>query len=174
MSEVWKDIPGHEGAYQVSDQGRVRSLPRTVTRSTRNGTVFSRQLPGRVLRPGVSSPLGHSTVALGRGNSQYVHALVMQAFVGPRPEGADIRHLNGNARDNRLNNLSYGSRHENNLDRLDHGVLKLTREQVERVKRDTRTGLPRGGQRRLAEELGVCESLISSIKKGKAYAHVVV
>lgn len=56
---------------------------------------------------------GHVSVALGKGNSKLVHALVLLAFVGPRPDGFDILHMNHVPTDNRLSNLRYGTRSEN-------------------------------------------------------------
>lgn len=109
--EVWKDIPGQEGRYQVSDQGRVRSLPHYV-RLVAHGKETKRLSPGRVLRPGPMKS-GHLSVAIGKGNSRQVHQLVLEAFVGPRPTGCEVLHLNHHPADNRLENLRYGTRSEN-------------------------------------------------------------
>lgn len=109
--EIWKDIPGHAGRYQVSDEGRVRSLDRPV-RVVCQGIDTVRIAKGKVLRPGPSKS-GHVTVALGRGNSRLVHQLVLEAFVGPCPAGCEVLHLNHVPADNRLPNLRYGTRSEN-------------------------------------------------------------
>ncbi len=69
--ETWKDIPGYEGRYQVSDEGRVRSIDRPV-RVVCHGVEAVRIAKGKMLRPGPSKS-GHVTVALGRGNSRPVH-----------------------------------------------------------------------------------------------------
>jgi NUMOD4 motif-containing protein/HNH endonuclease len=122
--EIWRDIPGFEGAYQVSDLGRVRSLDRAVAH--RDGHRFIR---GRVLRPSLK-PAGYHRVDLrsvGRGSENaervvaHVHTLVLLAFVGPRPEGLEIRHLNGNPGDSRLINLEYATHSRNLLDIKWHG-----------------------------------------------------
>ena len=102
-NETWKPVPGYEMKYHVSDLGRVRSLPRWDGR---------RNMSGKVLSPG-GSKSGHETVALGKGNSKTVHSLVLLAFIGPRPEGADILHGNHVPWDNRLCNIRYGTRSEN-------------------------------------------------------------
>lgn len=109
--EIWKDIPGYEGRYQVSDEGRVRSLPHRV-RLVARGKETTRLSPGRLLRPGRKTS-GHVTVALGKGNSRQVHQLVLESFLGPRPDGCEVLHLNHDPADNRLVNLRYGSRSEN-------------------------------------------------------------
>jgi hypothetical protein len=101
---LWKPVLGFEGFYEVSNQGQVRNA-RT----------------GRVLRPGPSN-FGHLSVVLGRGNTRMVHALVLEAFVGPRPKGKESCHFDGNPANNRLENLRWGTRSENNLDAVRHGT----------------------------------------------------
>lgn len=95
--------------YEVSNLGRVRS--RKADRP-------------RLLKPGVN-PLGYHNLALynsGEPTFTTVHVLVMAAFVGSRPEGMDIRHLDGDPGNNHLDNLAYGSRSENCQDRRVHGT----------------------------------------------------
>ncbi|TLN00386.1 hypothetical protein FDZ73_19580 [bacterium] len=97
MNETWKGIPGYESQYQVSDMGRVRSVTRPITQIGRWGKPFTRVIPGRILKPGQYCKSGHVSVVLGKGtNGKPVHQLVMLTFVGPTPEGQEIRHLDGN------------------------------------------------------------------------------
>lgn len=133
VDEIWKDVPGFEGMYEVSNLGRVRSLPHLVRGRCKNGTEFLRMSPGRVLRPGAQKKSGHLSVAIGRGNSRLVHQLVLEAFVGPRPKAKpgsliDVLHINGDPTDNRLVNLKYGTRGENIKQDYDTGVRKVTPE----------------------------------------------
>lgn len=116
--EIWKDLPGQEGRYQVSNTGSVRSVPRTV-RVVCHGVDTVRIAKGKLLRPGRNKS-GHVTVAIGRGNSRQVHQLVLETFVGPRPAGCEVLHLNHKPADNRLENLRYGTRSENL--RMDYAV----------------------------------------------------
>lgn len=109
--EIWKDLPGQEGRYQVSNTGNVRSTDRPV-RVVCHGVDTVRIAKGKLLRPGRNKS-GHVTVAIGKGNSRQVHQLVLEAFVGPRPAGCEVLHLNHNPADNRLENLRYGTRSEN-------------------------------------------------------------
>lgn len=76
--ETWRPVVGHEGSYEVSDQGNVRSLDRTTIR---NGHVH--KLRGKVLVPVRASEYGYLRVSLGRGKPQFVHRLVAAAFIGP-------------------------------------------------------------------------------------------
>lgn len=107
MSERWLEIPGHHG-YEVSDLGRVRSYKRP------GGPAY---IGGGLNGNGYASVHLHN----GRkGLSFGIHQLVMLAFVGPRPEGQEVRHLNGDPTDPRLVNLAYGTRQENMDDREMH------------------------------------------------------
>lgn len=111
MTEIWKDIPGYEGRYQASDQGRVRSVDHRV-RLVAQGVETTRLVPSKILSPGRGQS-GHVSVALSKGNSKMVHAIVLQTFVGPAPAGHETLHLNHTPSDNRLSNLRYGTRSEN-------------------------------------------------------------
>lgn len=121
-SESWLPAVGYEGLYEVSDLGRVRSLPRV----RRNGNPLS----GRILRPGPQRR-GYLTVALtgrdGVVRSRRVHQLVLAAFVGMRPEGMAVLHRNDVPGDNRLVNLYYGSRLENFVDARCNGRQGMDR-----------------------------------------------
>lgn len=169
MTEKWKDVPGYEGKYQVSDLGRVRSLPHKV-RVVAHGTEATRMSPGRILRPGPKSS-GHLTVSLGRHNSQQVHQLVMRAFVGPRPEGMEVCHNDGDPTNNALDNLRYDTRAENIRDAYRQRGYKgkMDPETV----REVRTALAKGRTGRdISRALGVSENVISDIKLGRTFSWV--
>jgi len=161
-TEIWKDIPGYEGAYQASSLGRIRSLDRYV--NCRSG--YKRLARGRILRPGQYCKSGHVSVVLKRGTGgKPVHQLVALAFIGPRPEGADIRHLDGDPKNNAVSNLVYGSRTENILDvyRIGKVWRKLSTSDVleirELLKDDVRV-------KDIAGRYGVSPSAIHWIKTG--------
>jgi hypothetical protein len=116
--ETWRPVAGYEGLYEVSDLGRVRSVERVVVTSS----GISRRLPGVTLRPGIRHG-GHLQVALSRGGSvvsRKVHQLVLLTFRGSAPEGHGSRHLDGNAQNNTLANLVWGTQGENMIDRWRH------------------------------------------------------
>ncbi len=116
--EAWRPVPGYEGRYEVSDQGRVKSLEREVVRG------FCTVMVGNRILRATKDGRGYRTVALCRDGVQKnftVHSLVMLAFVGPLPKGQLVRHLNGSKTDNRLTNLAYGTYSENAHDKVAHG-----------------------------------------------------
>lgn len=87
----------------MSSEGRLRNR--------RTGRVFA----------GSRSSEGYLQLSNPRVGFHRVHRLVLEAFVGPAPEGHVARHLNGNPADNRLVNLAWGTLDENALDRDVHG-----------------------------------------------------
>lgn len=105
MKEVWRDILGHEGAYQISDQGRVRSLDREVVQGNRWGGLSKRWALGRLLSGALDS-YGYRQVRLGKALF-LVHHLVLEAFGPSRPEGQQTDHINGDRADNRIANLRW-------------------------------------------------------------------
>lgn len=99
---------------------QIPSAPRYSISDT--GIVFG--LNGQPLKPWLSNrdePWSHWVIRLGRGRKRYVHDLVLETFVGPKPEGSCVRHMNGDSRDNRVENLCYGTYSENSYDRVAHG-----------------------------------------------------
>ena len=168
-TEIWKYVPGYEGKYVVSNMGRVKSLERKV-RSVNwyTGKEFFRTVKERILKPGPSNS-GHLSVVLGHGEAgKQVHQLVMKAFVGDPPEGMEVRHLNGDPTDNRLENLEYGTRTENILDVYYQGGRwrKLNLNDVLYARFAAFCEIP---DHVIASELNVAPSTIANIRKGKSY-----
>lgn len=168
IQEIWKDIPGYEGRYQASTMGRIRSVDRTITQIGRFGRPFTRRIKGKILRPGRSKS-GHLSVVLGHGaHGSQVHQLVLLTFLGPVPKGMEVRHLNGDPADNRIENLVYGTRTENILDVYAIGKpwRVLTSEEVLEV----RTALSRGESGvTISKRFGISESNVSAIRNGVSY-----
>lgn len=115
MSEEWRPIPGFDG-YEASNQGRVRSVERTVL--TRNGQ--NRTYRGHVLSPSVNVN-GYLKLGL-KGRTYRVHRLVALAFLGEPGPGMDACHNDGNRLNNRASNLRWDTRSANLFDRNKHGT----------------------------------------------------
>lgn len=127
-AENWAPIPGYEGFYEVSDQGRVRSLPRTVPMS--DGRTY--RIKGRLLNPAWNGRYFHVVMSSsGKETMDLIHRLVLKAFRGPPPsDDMQCRHLDGNAKNNRLDNLCWGTAEENARDRSVHGTAGGTRRKI--------------------------------------------
>ena len=168
MEEVWKDIPGYEGEYQVSDIGRVRSISRYVNSSYGR----QRKIRGGVLSPFVGDAEGHLVVRLNghKRAKPYIHRLVMLAFIGePETQRTVVRHLNGDPSDNRLENLAYGTQSDNNIDIYRQGKVfkKLSAEDVMEIRKKADSGV---SSRQIALEYGVSKTQINRIRKKTRFA----
>ena len=141
--EKWKAIPGFEGFYEASNRGRIRSLDRFV----KHPSGSKKKLKGRVLKASPMSGLdGYLVVTLsrrGKLKQSTVHSLVLKAFRGPCPEGMESRHFpDRDKQNNRLKNLHWATKKENNQDKKIHGTngegeqngnSKLTNKQRKRI-----------------------------------------
>lgn len=119
IPEVWRPVVGYEDSYEVSDHGRVRSIARSIT--TSDGTV--KRLQGKILKAAMNRRHRHVALCDGDGGKSYrVHRLVLAAFVGPLPDGLEVRHLDDDPNNNHRTNLVYGTRSENMRDRVVNGI----------------------------------------------------
>jgi hypothetical protein len=180
MAEIWKAIAGFEPYYDVSNFGRVRSKDRVVNKRTKGGVFHDVLFRGRILAlcPHTTGyVMVHLYVDRVR-TPKLVHALVAEAFIGPRPPGAEVRHGDGQKQNCHADNLSYGTHSENENDKLLHGTrhrgessvsAKLTEADVLKIR--SLRGVP---QQELADTYGVTFSNISAIQLRKSWRHVSV
>jgi hypothetical protein len=161
----------HRG-YAASSDGRIWTC-----RSSGPGNRDRFTKPWRALKPGMTS-MGYVTVGIGLGGgknqrSRYVHELVLEAFMGPRPLGMECCHNNGDKTDNRLENLRWDTRSENSNDSFrdgtrptneNHHWTKLDNESVEEA-----IGLVNNGvsQSEVARQFNVHPSTISRYVNAK-------
>ncbi|WP_110931075.1 NUMOD4 domain-containing protein [Paenibacillus bouchesdurhonensis] len=181
MAEIWKDAPGYEGYYQVSNTGKVRSLDRTVL--DKNGR--SMQYKGVLLTPQYNE-FGYQKVVLmkgGRGKSFKIHQLVALAFIKNEDGHQCVNHKNGDKTNNNVQNLEWCSFSYNIQHAYDTGLkapyerygeknpkAKLTNEEVEEIRSlHKRNGGPFGTMY-FSRVYGVHKDTITNLIKGKTYA----
>ena len=163
VQECWKPVVGHGSRrYEVSDLGRIRRTDRQ-----------------RLLK---ASPIksGYLKVTLWQGGiyrQAYVHTLVLESFVGPRPTGLEARHLDDDRARNVLKNLCWGTYQENAADAAANGRVcrgsqhpgaKLTETDVATIRDESSVKSIRA----LAKSFGVAHSTIERIVSGRMWRHV--
>lgn len=122
MEEVWLPIPGHEGRYEVSDHGNVKSLPRVITWMTRWGRLAQRPHKGGFIHADPHHT-GYLQIKLGGKRIYRIHQLVAWTFLGPQPPGTVINHIDGNKTNNKPWNLEYISNSDNVKHAYQAGLL---------------------------------------------------
>lgn len=158
--EQWLDVVGFEGLYEVSNHGQVRSV--------KTGQIKKITTDKKTNRPFLN---------IWKKNKQSViriHKLVLEAFVGKKPDGMECCHNDGNPFNNHISNLRWDTPKNNHADKVKHGTTnrgercgtaKLTLEQVRAIRKDDRL------QKIIAKEYEVQQSLISRIKNGVRWQH---
>lgn len=173
ISEVWKDVVGYEGRYMVSDLGRVKSLPNKARKSELvMKLVKHKKTEHRLVN------LTSSVGGFWRQKVFWVHRLVLEAFVGPCPEGMEGCHGDGDPANNVLSNLRWDT-HKNNMDdRVTHGThaigeqnprAKLTNAQAKEVKRRIENG---ESNEEISEDFPITARGIKSIRNGQNWSHL--
>lgn len=143
-----------------------------------DGEVFRRK-PGtkNVLHRlnGYVGKVGYRVISLnrgGKGTVQYVHGMVAETFLGKRPDGACVRHLNGDKLNNKVSNLRWGTVKENADDRWMHGTMiygegssraKLTAVEVLEIRELGRRGMTKVA---IAKRFGVDRRHVGNILAG--------
>lgn len=166
--EIFKPIYGFEGLYSASNIGNVRSETRKYFN---NGIKKFCTIKGKMLKP-IKEKSGHLRVQLRKNGKTYtlgVHQCVLRAFVGKQEKGIECRHLDGNPIDNRLENLSYGTKAENMQDAIRHGTFplgvnrpgaKLTPEIARKIAQDKRKICE------IAKDFNINSTSVICIKRG--------
>lgn len=177
MSEIWRDIKGYEGLYQVSSKGEVQRLETTITRRCKDILVTQRVKATR-LKLAYNIKSGYPTVTLcknGKTKTQTVHVLVALAFLGNVPEGKiHVCHEDGNVINCDYTNLRYDTPKGNALDRYKHGTdakgehnprAKYSEQQILQIKKL----LLLKTQKEISIMLNIPYSTIRTIKQGKRW-----
>ena len=186
MSEEWRPVVGYEGLYEVSDLGRVRSLPKAVvTTAARGGTPHVSFRRERIMKPAYR--MGYAGVSLskdGRHRIWRVSRLVLFAFVGPPVGEATLScHRDGNQSDDNVANLYWGTPQQNVDDMFTHGnkIRSLTRNRIRPKQAKVTINEVRGIKLLLAagrpatviaRDYGVSVQLIRMIQYGRTWRKV--
>lgn len=176
MAEHWRPVVGHEGAYEVSDLGRVRSVNRIMSVKSKGGRLYERRLRGRLLKLSKDGA-GYSVCCLWLGHvlrSARAHVLVLEAFTGPRPSGCLACHRDGNPANNSASNLYWGTQKENMRDAVRHGTMRRgERISFSRLKASEVADIRRmrgiASQSELSRRFGVGQPHISRIQNFRAW-----
>lgn len=181
--EVWKAIPGYEGYYEASTLGVIRSVDRVVQAANRQLKQKS-----KVLKYALDAK-GYPRVALSKPGETLktftIHRLIALTFMGPRPEGNQINHINGVKTDNSTSNLEYCTQSENALHSFRLGLqkpkpgstnpmAKLTEDQVNTIRTIAARGGRYYGRKELAKRFGVAECTIKEVvtRRKNGWKHV--
>lgn len=190
MTEVWKPIPGYEGLYEASSLGRVRSCDRETEQTGNGGSTFVRLYKGRVLRPSTHGRYHQVTLAAGGKVRTYnLHALICEAFHGPRPTPAhEAAHWDGNVENNASCNLRWATKLENAQDKQRHGTMQRGENHAHAVLGERQVieifdkfceltegrtkRAPNGTIKKLAKEYDVTISFMENVIYGRAWKHI--
>jgi len=126
-NEIWKDIPGFERLYQVSNLGRVKSLQRVITR--KNG--WKQTIKERVLKQADLN--GYKIVGLSKKDfhkTYLVHVLIAKLFIKNPYKKQFVDHIDTNRANNNVSNLHWVTRLENNNNPITLSKLKLSAQDI--------------------------------------------
>lgn len=168
--EIWKNIPSHPD-YEVSNLGNIRTR-KPINRNASLGNF-------RPIKPQLAGTNNQYRMFcarnLGKQSTVLIHRAVLEAFVGPCPEGMEACHNDGNGSNNVLSNLRWDTRSNNTHDQIKHGVhvwvktpekrnkRRLNDDQVQEAKKYLQQGL---SQREVANIMGVSQPCICRVNKG--------
>lgn len=174
-NEVWRHVVGFKGLYEVSDLGRIKSVSRMV-RSPNGG---QKAIGERIMKCRLNNN-GYPRCNISKRGvvvTVLVHIVVARSFHGKCPRGHEVRHKDGDQANCREANLCYGTKLQNESDKVAHGTAprgekcgtaKLSRKQVAEI----RLRYSAGGvtQRELGAEYGVSHAAIGLAVSGKSWA----
>lgn len=173
-NEIWISVPGYPG-YSVSNLGRAKSDGRIITRPNQPSYI----LREKILKTDSNCRKGGYGVFQGSINGKHfsmdLHVAIALAFFGPRPEGMEVRHLDGNPKNNAISNLKYGTRSENIGDAKKHGTFpmyekrpgaKITRSDAISIALDVRKTSV------IAKQYGINPGTVRQIKIGETWTAI--
>lgn len=168
--EVWKDIKGFEGLYQISNYGRVKSLTRVITEKP-TGKTYT--LKGRVMKPRKNNKSGYYQACMrkdGKYHYLYIHRLVADAFI--KGTGDEVNHIDCNKGNNYYKNLEWCDKKGNVIHAVknkryvrgeSHHTTSLKSDEVLKIKRLLKESDLT--QKQIAAKFNTTKANISDIKR---------
>lgn len=150
MTETWKSVPGYYGCYEASSYGRLRSV---AIYHHRAGRIVRRSAP-KIRKPSYNRD-GYLRFRMSRGPERFnhqAHSIIALTFLGPRNQGQEVCHIDGNRQNNAIENLEYGTKAENMRHRDLHGTTAKGDRHGMRIHKGLVAG-ERNGKARLTSEI---------------------
>lgn len=165
--EIWKPILGYEGYYEISNTGRVKSLPR----KGKGGHS------GKILMPQVSSGYHKVCLCLNQQKLQkQIHRLVASAFIPNPLNKPEVNHINLNKFDNMLSNLEWVTSSENTIHAYNLGIIKKPTNKTKLKENDIhiiRDMIKNGiSTREICKKYNVSFNTINYVKRGLSWAQI--
>ena len=165
--EIWKDIKGYEGVYQISDKGNVKSLERIV----KSKSNLTRKQHEKILKQGTTGD-GYPIVVLRKDNKSKtlsVHRLMVTNFKALESDDFEVNHIDGVKCNNLLSNLEVVDRSENMKHASRKGLrfMKLTETDVTEIRNTYQEG--KITQKQIATKYGVSKQTISDICRERTW-----
>lgn len=178
MKEVWVDIKGYEGRYQISNLGNVKRIEMIFLRH------YNKYIKRGELLKLRTEKTGYVRVALGKNGKQkiyYVHRLVAEHFKEKKEVHTQVNHIDGDKENNHVGNVEWCTPSENTQHAYDTGLKiartgtnsKLSRLTEEQITNIRKTYKPyKVSMEYLARKHGVSKQTICSVLHGKTYKEV--
>lgn len=180
QEEIWKDIKQLEGLYQISNLGRVKSLPRVINSPVQKcGFRISKEKIKSLQNNGK----GYYQLYVQVNNKRklfYIHRLVAKYFI-PNPENKpEVNHINGIKTDNRVENLEWVTSSENTIHAIKNNLIRfgeksynnlLTEQKVLLIRRLFRIN-PNFSRKNVAKKFNVSEGCIYGVIRNVTWKHL--
>lgn len=136
MEEIWKDIKGYEGLYQVSNLGRVKRLKRKFQTYNHLTKRYNTRIIDEKIIKGTINKKGYNRISLTKDKKEtkhFVHRLVVENFIRQLKDNETIDHVDCNKLNNNINNLEIVSIQENITRAFSNGLRKESKVAIQPV-----------------------------------------